>query len=644
MSGLIALLYRDRQPLDFLTLEKMLQALAHRGPDGSQLWGEGSVGLGHCMLWTTPESLQEHLPWTDPQSGITITADARLDNRDELSEALELDQGSNPCDGQLILLSYLKWGLECPERLLGDFAFSIWDPRHHHVYCARDPMGVKPLYYYCSELLFATASEIQSLLVHPQIPRQVNEIRIADYFVQTGKRLNSVLDDREITAFRNIYPLAPGQWIRVSPERMQKQTYWQLDPRSELKLGSDQDYAEAFRDLFAKAVQCRLRSAFPVGIQLSGGLDSSSVACMAGQFVDPSVLTAFSAIFPSLKGQEKTQVDERKYLQIVLEQGGFQSVKIEADRLSPLRDRQGIYLHPDEPFYPPNLYLTREIYQVAREQQIRVVLDGIDGDSLLCPPYRYLLELAQSGQWLSFAQEVRLVSSFGFSAWNWFWFYFWRFGLKQTFIRGPVRSMWQHLQKEEPAPLPLMKAEFGERLQHDQRLQMIKERDAPWSKQVRGEHYLALSSGLQQSALQSLDRIAAREGVEARHPFFDRRLLEFCLALPVDQLVKHGWSRIILRRAMKGIVPDAVRWRHRKANLSASFCRGFWVRELELIQEVFSNDLSVLEEFLDLERVQEIYERCLTSAKRDKFSQASLHQDIHTLWVIVTLALWLKNC
>ncbi|HWP41854.1 MAG TPA: asparagine synthetase B, partial [Blastocatellia bacterium] len=175
MSGIFGLYHLDGRPASRSQLQEMMQSLAHRGPDGQNAWSEGAVGLGHQMLRTTPESLLENLPLANSTNEIVITADARLDNRDELIELLGF--GAEPreqiSDSQLILAAYEAWDERCLERILGDFAFAIWDGKKQRLFCARDRFGVKPFYYYSSAGLFAFASEIKALLSLQEIPRRL---------------------------------------------------------------------------------------------------------------------------------------------------------------------------------------------------------------------------------------------------------------------------------------------------------------------------------------------------------------------------------------------------------------------------------------------------------------------------------------
>lgn len=271
MSGILGIFNLDGRPVDPQCLKDMWSILSHRGPDGGSVWMDGAIGLGHQMLWTTPESLIEQMPFIKPGPGLAIVADARIDNREELITKLALknEPATSRTDSQLILSAYEKWGEDCVDRLIGDFAFAIWDGRAQSLFCARDHFGIRPFYYfYKNGSCFLFATEIKSLLTVPIVPRRLNETRVADY-------LDSFVEDEEITFYQDIKRLPRSQLLRISRTACKFRQYWSLDPKHEIRFSSNEEYAEAFREQFFQAVACRLRSAFPVGASLSGGLDSS---------------------------------------------------------------------------------------------------------------------------------------------------------------------------------------------------------------------------------------------------------------------------------------------------------------------------------------------------------------------------------
>lgn len=399
MSGIAGVYYLDGRAVDRADVERMVERIAHRGPDGSAVWSEGEVGLGHRMLWTTPESLHERLPLVNKSGDLALTADARIDNRDELMTALGLNSRlrEEMSDSELILRAYEQWGEGCPEKLLGDFAFAIWDRRRQVLFCARDHFGVKPFYYYCSPHVFAFASEIKALLCLREVPRRLNETRVADYLVP-------MLEDKAITFYQDILRLPPAHIMIADREGIHLRPYWALDPSRELRLGSDGEYAEAFRELFTEAVRCRLRSAFPVGSMLSGGLDSSSIVCVARELLAHDGgrrLHTFSATFDELPGG-----DERCFINAVLSMGGLESHIVRADRVSPLHDISRVLHHEDEPFYAPNLFVHWALCNAAHRQGSHAILDGLDGDTTLAQRFEHLAELLQAGRWKSLVAEV----------------------------------------------------------------------------------------------------------------------------------------------------------------------------------------------------------------------------------------------
>ena len=156
MSGIAGIFNRDGRPVDPDLLARMTDAIAHRGPDGAGHWADGAVGFGHQMLCTAPESLHEQQPWRDETGQLCLVLDGRVDNRAELQRALAAAGAhlGEDTDAELVLQSYEVWGEACPKRIIGDFAFAIWDARKQQLFCARDFLGIKPFYYYADERTF----------------------------------------------------------------------------------------------------------------------------------------------------------------------------------------------------------------------------------------------------------------------------------------------------------------------------------------------------------------------------------------------------------------------------------------------------------------------------------------------------------
>lgn len=374
MSAICGIYYSEGGVVSDQRLKIMVQSMRHRGPDNSGTFVKGNIGLGQAMLCTTLESLQENQPFTECET--TIVADARIDNRDELIEKLGLP--GTATDSRIILNAYHKWKGNCPRELLGDFSFAIWDERIGRVFCARDHMGVRPFYYYQSDKIYAFASEIKALLQLPEVPKKINKEMVANY-------LATVLDDREITFYENVRRLPAAHSMISSGDPVR---YWRLDPTRKTIRPSDQEYAAEFLKVFNEAVRCRARCIFPIGSTLSGGLDSSSVCCLASLELAmlEKHLETFSAVFPNAP-----KCDETPFIKEVLSKGNMNPHFIRADSLSPLGEISMVFDELDEPFWIPNLFWIRAICQSANRIGVRILLDGFDGDTVVSHGF-FLLE------------------------------------------------------------------------------------------------------------------------------------------------------------------------------------------------------------------------------------------------------------
>lgn len=625
MSAIAGIYYLDRQLVERTTLGRMVDILAHRGSDAVGIWSEEFIGLGHRMLWTTPESLHEQLPLVTQNKNLVITADARIDNREELIAALNFSNrlSEKIADSQLILGAYQKWGDRCPEKLLGDFAFAIWDSYRQKLFCARDPMGVKPFYYYRSNRIFAFASEIKALLCLPEVPRELNELRVAYH-------LALLFEDQTITFYQDILRLPSAHSITVGSDKTQIQRYWSLDPTREIRLRSNQEYTEAFREIFTQAVQCRLRSAFPVGSTLSGGLDSSSITCTARNLLGSKThLHTFSAIFPSLPKEDLRWIDERRYINAVKALEGFKSHDIHADCLNPLAE---ILWQDDEAIPAPNLYIHQALYHTAHQQGVRVFLDGLDGDSTISHGWGYLKELTFTGKWRTLLREYKQISRrYKLPRKQ----LLWKYSLKPLLIE-PAVQLWRGLSRTQPTQInSLINSSFAQRIGLIEHTQALLKNRSHTTRTARQEHWLNLTSGLHSYGLELADKGAAGFSLEARYPFYDRRLIEFCLALPPEQKLNQGWTRIILRRAMTDILPPEVQWRVHKANLGANFKRKLIEYEHETLNNLY-NQPQIIKPYVNLSTLQADYRQYSSQPMQSQ-------QEVINVFATVTLNKWLQK-
>ncbi len=639
MVRIVGIYHRDQREVSASNLEKMLEQMNKQELQQRYLWFQDCVGFGSIPLNQTSPHLTAKttkLSYSDVQ----VISDARLDNRQDLIATLELQPEAS--NSQILIKAYLKWGFDCPQQLLGDFAFAIWDPHQNQLFCARDPLGIKPLFLYISSSFVAFASEIGGILALEDIPCQINDLHIARYLVQKNHRMDPILDEQPSTLFQNIVPLPGGHWVMITPEKIYEQRYWQLDPAQEIHMQSSLDYVETFRNIFSEAVSSRMgNDSREIGVVLSGGLDSSSVASVIRKHSTLNApIPTFTAVFPHLPPHEFRYIDDPPYLRALIDEGGFQPHLYEADLLSPLRDGDQVYSQLDECFVAPNFYLHRTAFKLATQQGVRRLFDGLDGDVVVSHGSRRLRELAQSGQWIQLAQQMAVAQMYWISPWHLYWRFLWSYGLKPKIIRGPLRKLSQP--QSGPAYGNLVHPELAQRFDLQDRLQERQRRHSLHTG-VRGEHFLGLTSGLVQIALDTVNRAATASGLEIHHPFFDRRLVEFCLALPAQQKLDEGWTRIILRRAVEGMIPPQVQWRQRKADLSASFNRGFVSFEWELLESYCQERLTHLAPYIRQETLIQSIEILRQAKAKGDFTPRKVSEAATTAWVVVNLDQWLRK-
>jgi asparagine synthase (glutamine-hydrolysing) len=668
MSGIMGTYHLDGCPVNRKYLEKMVDVLAHRGPDGADIWVGESVGFAHRLLWTTPESLLEKLPFVDQGDNFAITSDARLDNREELLSKLQVFNllPDKITDSQIILAAYQKWGEQCPEHLLGDFAFAIWDRQKQILFCARDHFGVKPFYYHHQPgKAFVFASEIKALFCLPQVPRRLDEVRIGDY-------LALMMEDKAITTYKDILRLPPAHCMVVSPSGIQLWSYWSLDLHREIRLASNEAYAEEFRQIFTEAVRCRLRSAFPVVSHLSGGLDSSAVTCVARDILaetGKTPLHTISSIFDKI-----TECDERPFINAVLEQGGLIPHYVHGDEFGPLSNLDSIFQYEDEALLGPSHFYPWIVNCTAKELGLRISLDGFDGDTTVSHGVARLTELGRQGKWQTLIQEAKAIAPhhnispyavfrhYGLPflrdlVKQWRWIEFARavqlihkhFGAsrKLLIIYHGIKPIWEQIQRfwkgghkqrtsshSSLSETPLVNHHFAEHIRLDERIQTLNPpRESPLT--LKEEHWRSLNQGILAYTLEQMDQYAAMFSLEARHPFMDKRLIEFCVALPAEQKLYQGWGRMVMRRALAGILPEKIQWRGGKTNMSPNFNDGLLNRDRQILDQVMSHKVKHLEKYINLDFLQAAYQRMISAG-----NQVS-DDDCMAVWQAVSLALWI---
>jgi asparagine synthase (glutamine-hydrolysing) len=535
----------DGRPLDRNFFAEVSQMTAKYGPDGESASFQSAVGMLYRPFSTTKESLHETQPLRS-SAGVLLTWDGRLDNRDELIPLLHLSAGVLHTDAAIVLAAYQQWDTACLGRFIGDWALAIWDPIKQVLLLAKDFVGTRHLFYTLQPGRITWSTVIDPLVLLAGRPFGICEEFIAGYLSRNP--------ETHLTPFVGVKAVPAGTFVRTERGLTSQHEYWRFDPSHPIRYRTDAEYEDHFRHVFAAAVRRRLRSHAPVLAELSGGMDSSAIVCMAdaaiaeGQAETPRLDTI------SYYDDNEPNWDERTFFSLVEEKRGREGYHIDVGRCAGVLE-----LPEDACFFPfpgcDQLAWNRalELRNCLQASGSRVLLSGIGGDEFLGgvpTPAPELLTLFARLRWLRFAQQL--------SKWS----------LQQ-------RRPWTHLLFETA------EAFFPQTI-----LRLYRRADkAPWLSRHFVEsnarafwldtRRIRLTGPLPnvQCSLNTLDHLRRQLGVAHFHeisnctvsyPYFDRDLLAFLFAIPREQLVRPHQRRSLMRRALAGIVPSKILARKRK--------------------------------------------------------------------------------
>lgn len=557
MSAICGIFSLDGKPVRREEVAALMEPMAYWGPDGSEIWVEGPVGLGHLMLHTTPESVHEQLPLQNSSGNLVLTADARIDNRDELFDALGVEHSVRSAmpDSVLVLRAYEKWGEHCARWLVGDFTFVVWKRREQELFCCRDHMGTKPLFYFCSPKVFCFASAIKGILARPDVSRGLSDNRVAAFLVD----IQAVGEE---TFYQDIRRLPPAHQLTVSATRMTTRRHWHPDEAPELRFSSTDDCVEACRDLFARCVGARLRSTGPVGIMLSGGLDSSSVAALAATSLKRSESRLLAYCSVPLKGLRtlvpKGRIaDESPFVEALRQRyPNIDVTYVDAKGRTPLSDLESDFRVHDRPTRGVmNRYWVNAIFEEAEAAGVKALLDGSMGNvTISWKGTGVLAEAAVAGRWLAVARDLlhlRLKQHRPLA----------RMILSQLVAPAAPSSVRRAYWRAHTVP-SLLRASFihrgfarevriADRLHAD-----LAQYDG--SSTARRAKYRIMSPTTAEFGDLRAAR-AASHRLELRDPTADRRLVELCLGLPERSYSDGGKERLLIRRVMQDALPEMIR-------------------------------------------------------------------------------------
>lgn len=556
MSGVVCAFRTDSKSAPRAAFERMCAAAAYHGPEPCGVWVSGPIALGHVALRTTPEGDFESQPTGSADGTVRVSFDGRLDNRSTLLDQLSLP-AANGCvtDVDLLIAAYQRWGVDCVDHLVGDYAFALWDAHRECLYCARDPLGVRPFYYSLVSNTFLGASALQELMRSGHIPSDINEGMVAEH-------LTGYLYSTDETLYQRVRRLPPGHRLIVDRRGLTVERHWRPDLIPELRLAPE-ECVQRFNELFEQAVSACARVNRPFAAQLSGGLDSSSVVSVLARLDSRRQLQhpfeAFTMTFPGLG------CDETEYADAVVRRHSIRWNRVLTEPL-PEVDYEALAAEClDFPSYPNNTFEQALTSQV-QDKGMRVLLTGSGGDEWLdqAPSFARSIDMMRAGRWRALKEEWGCSSpatEFSHAARQ-----FVAQGLDRVHLHAPRRFRHRQRLPRWIRPTLVRKTRLAERICPPVPIPAA----FTWS---RAQRLHIGTSGACAHAMEVIARTYAHLRIEARHPFYDRRLLEFMIALPEDLSARGRVNKWILREAMRGTLPELVRTRRTKGEFSHTLLR-----------------------------------------------------------------------
>ena len=623
MCGIAGIYNLSKRPVNITQVKSMSDSLRHRGPDDEgyvllnsnngdhkELSGNDSIrelkfenimslddkhrfdlAFGHRRLSIIDLSSLAHQPMSNADKSLWIVHNGEIYNYVELREDLE-DLGhtfKSKSDTEVVLHAYQEWGVDCLQKFNGMWAFAIWDVKRKMLFCSRDRFGIKPFYYIFDGDRFVFASEIKSLL-ECGAERKPNDRIIYDYLAC------GLQDHTDETFFDGIKQLKPAHYLLIENGELKVERYWNIEVNDEIR--SKNDNYLGFYNLFEESIKLRLRSDVPVGTCLSGGLDSSSIVCITNKFVDKGRQKTFSSCFDNKK------FDEREYIEEVIERTGADKNYIFPSGEAFLEEIEDLIYHQDEPFGSLSIYAQWNVMRKASET-VKVLLDGQGGDELLAGYLEYYASFLKT---LIFKKDFRVIKE-----------------LVCFLILHPKSAYELFLKmRMREKRKEMLSSEFASK---------YKDRNVKYTEDLATKLLNDLTRDKLPALLHYEDRNSMAFSIEARVPFLDFKLVEHVAKLQLDKKLKNGMTKVILREAMKGILPEKIR--KRKDKMGFVTPEDVWMKTVlkDWVMDILLSESFRKRKYWDADKVLKEFEDVWTGKK--KYTS--------DLWRYINLELWMRR-
>lgn len=614
MCGICGIVTFSGTPVNGDALKIMTRKLAHRGPDGEEFWihQDGGVGFGHRRLAIIDLSDGGRQPKHYMDGTYTIIYNGEIYNYIELrndlqKQGLEFKTGS---DTEVILAAYHQYKEKCVTYLEGMFAFAIWDETKQHLFCARDRFGEKPFFYYRDNGKFIFASEIKALWA-AGVQKKVNETRLFNFIA-----LKHLFEpyNRSATFYDHVEKLEAGHYMTVKKDGAIKKTlYWDIDASSVDSRISFDDACEKFKSLLINSVAKCLRADVAVGSSLSGGLDSSLIVCLIDEITRGKSFEqkTFSARFKNFN------YDEGYYMQQVVKQTRVKPHYTYPDAETFFNAFDKMVYHIEEPFATASVTAQYAVMELAKENNITVLLDGQGADEILAGYtymfYHFMMEQARHNR-SNYLKEMKAYEELygtGFKRGRLFWMY-------AVFPGAYNKSV--KLKHDES----LAKNTFIEKNYLNEFSNHKFEFNQGVVNNLNKNLYYSISSGQLEDLLRYADRNSMAHSREIRLPFLNHHLVEFLFTLPAHFKIQSGYTKYIMRKSFEYLLPAEICWRKDKIGYETPYLE--WMKDKKVIDRM-QDDLKLMEN-------KKIINKNLTDAIHHPSGNGAISgNDIFRCWV-----------
>lgn len=614
MSGIGTIINFDDAPVEVEQLQMLSESLSPHGPDGNSSFHAANVGMCFSALHTTRESWLEKQPLVSPHGDVMVM-DGILFNRQELTQLLRIELDEDQTDAGIVNAGLQKYGAAFLSKLIGDFAIVHYDRRSNRLLLARDPFGIRPLFYHLNGNRLFVASDLAALIKLTNRSPEVDHEYICTYLV--------TIPEAKRTPYRNFHPVEPGHALIASSGRLTSSRFWRPELIKDIVYQSDAEYEEHCRHLMMEGVRHCLRTDDrPIWASLSGGLDSGTVVCLASQLIESGQAEARELQSYSIVFDEARSADERPFIRAVEKKVGKAGLHVNDDSF-------WLAISPRETFsrVPTPLLCVPDRLDRLREEMVRcgarVLLNGLGGDQVfwnMPVPSPQLTNLLMRLDFKTLHRGVQVWSkSFNQPYLHMLW--------KMAFLPFMPDALRAQFQPKLLVPEWLDKT-FARKMR-------LRERTLP-----PPDPYGFEDPGrrIQSGVFQQLIRLIAsgayveRDGIELRSPLLYQPLVEFSLAIPFEQKLRPGQVRSLMRRALRNDLPEKILTRPGKGEISEAMHKGL-LRQSSRVDELLADPLVCSLGYVDRERLRSAVSLAKHGAKLN----------VGGLLKTISLEIWLQS-